>query len=67
MGYDFAMTFSIRRTSKTTPPETGAGTAFRQTGKITHRDGIRDVAYRNEQGNCIDSFHRNLRNAQISL
>lgn len=47
--------------SETTPPEMGAGTAFRQNGRNTHGRGSGDVVYRNEQGNCIDSFQSNLR------
>lgn len=38
---------------------TGAGTAFRQNGKNTYENDSGDVAYRNKQGNCIDSFRHN--------
>ena len=50
-----------------TPPEMGAGTAFRQNGKNSHGRDSGDVAYRNEQGNCIDSFQSNRRTSPISL
>ena len=30
-------------------------------------DGNDDVAYRNEQGNCIDSFHSNRQRVSITL
>lgn len=39
----------------------GVGTAFRQNGKNSHERGSGDVACRNKQGNCIDSFQSNLR------
>jgi len=41
-----------------TPPEMGAGTAFRQNGKNTHGKDSGDVAYRNKQGTCISSSKR---------
>lgn len=44
--------------SETTPPEMGAGTAFRQTGKNIHGKDSGDVAYGNKQGNCTHSFQK---------
>ena len=70
MGYVFSGKY---RQDKSVPREMkrrlrwGAGTAFRQNGKNSYGKDIRDVVYRNKQGNCIDSFRRNLRNTQISL
>ena len=61
------MIWSLWRRERNNAAWQGAGTAFGQNGRKDRNNGSDDVADRNKQGNCIDSFRFHRQSLPITL
>lgn len=66
-GIWFCDDLSLSESERNNASWQGAGTTFGQNGRKDRNNGSGDVADRNKQGNCIDSFRRGRLQEPISL